>query len=302
MLPARKAQRLARRSPSQPTSESFFTTPPHPSQKIYNGKITADEKANQDIANFVDFEKIDRYNIGVDASHTVLQSNSFVLQHGLNSSKGFSIRTCIFGKDACGTFDKNESEVGFKRKRDASTRGSSPVPKMKLPFGDGDVSGKCTHCIHVKTTKTHILNLFLLITEKDAAFAQSLSDGIIMKIDAPLPPESQSTQSAEQNATNDGTMPDQSYEARNDTSSTPANDHQKDSEQSDDFVGASYEAHNDTSSTPANDHQKDSEQSDDFVGASQEQPSNSSCPYTIKTPTTRSARYNRQSDPFFSRP
>jgi hypothetical protein len=74
MNTTRSSQRLNARGTR--TTESFFNTTPHPSQKFYSiNNATGDGKANKDVANFVDFDIINKFQIGVDASHTVITGN-----------------------------------------------------------------------------------------------------------------------------------------------------------------------------------------------------------------------------------
>jgi hypothetical protein len=148
MNTARSSQRLHAR-PTR-TTESFFNTTPHPSQKLYSNKQgTGDSKANKDVANFVDFDIINKFQIGVDTSHTVITGNMFTLQHGSFAPDGsFSIGTVVHGYKACQSINKKrEAAAPPKRARDdasSSNDGQSSNPKKQLRFenGDGVVQGE----------------------------------------------------------------------------------------------------------------------------------------------------------------
>jgi hypothetical protein len=147
MNTARTSQRLHTRTARQ--TDSFFNTTPHPSQKIYSNKNgTGDSKANKDVANFVDFDIINKFQIGVDKSHTVLTGNMFTLQHGTLAPDGtFSIGTVVHGSKACQSIDQKRQEeaASAKRARDdasSSNDGQSSNPKKQLRFDTHDVDGK----------------------------------------------------------------------------------------------------------------------------------------------------------------
>jgi hypothetical protein len=120
-----------------PASECFFMTKPHPSQRWYSEKNgRGDTKTNKVVASFVDFEEINQYKIGIDASHQVITANEFCLQHGeLTADGNFSIRTCVFGAKACSTIDDHVESGTAKRTRDASPSNHSlSAAKRQLHF------------------------------------------------------------------------------------------------------------------------------------------------------------------------
>jgi hypothetical protein len=142
MHSARKAQRAQSRK--RPSSECFFTTPPHPSQKYYSAKGKGSTKENKTIANRVNLDKINQYHIGVDSSFTVIKTNCFILQHGKLKDNKFSIRTSVFGKNACSTFDSNMTTERSKRERDVAHGDTPPAARQKLSF-NVDPGGKSVH-------------------------------------------------------------------------------------------------------------------------------------------------------------
>jgi hypothetical protein len=146
MNAARSSQRLHAR-PTR-TTDSFFNTAPHPSQKYYSNKgRTGDSKANKNVANFFNFDIINNFQIGVDASHTLITGNMFTLQHGNLAPDGtFSIGTVVHGTKACQSINKKREEAAAsKRARDddsSSNNGQSLNPKKQLRFETHDADGK----------------------------------------------------------------------------------------------------------------------------------------------------------------
>jgi hypothetical protein len=112
-------------------------TKPHPSQRWYSDKNgRGDTKTNKKVASFVDFDEINRYEIGIDASHQVITTNIFCLQHGKLTADGcLSISTCVFGAEACSTIDDHVESGTAKRARDDSPSDPSlPAAKRQLQF------------------------------------------------------------------------------------------------------------------------------------------------------------------------
>jgi hypothetical protein len=127
MNTARSSQRLHAR-PTR-TTESFFNTTPHPSQKLYSNKNgTGDSKANKDVANFVDFDIINKFQIGVDTSHTVITGNMFTLQHGSFAPDGSFPLELL-------SMDIKHAKVSTRSGRQLlrqNVRGMMPLPAMMV--------------------------------------------------------------------------------------------------------------------------------------------------------------------------
>ena len=141
MNTARHAQAAKQKDVVKQEQKCVFTTQPHPSQKQYVLGGRADIKANIDIAKFVDLDKINKYNIGIDASYQVITDHSYCLQHGNLEHDQFSIKTAVFGSDACHTFDQNEKAATAKCPHDSSngesgTDDSFPSAKCQLKFNN----------------------------------------------------------------------------------------------------------------------------------------------------------------------
>jgi hypothetical protein len=169
MNTARSSQRLHARATT--TTECFFNTTPHPSQKFYSiNSATGDRKANKDVANFVDFDIINKFQIGVDASHTVITGNMFTLQNGSFSPDGsFSIGTVVHGYKACQSIDQKRQDeaASAKRARDdasSSSNDQSSMPKKQLRFDNRDTDGKGKFLINRHLCKQSFVSAILSLT------------------------------------------------------------------------------------------------------------------------------------------